>query len=100
MKINLNNSTEFTLDNVRDLIASGSDTTHTQLRVNQNGIAYLSKTVGNIEVEGLAFRLETWIAGNDYVGSKAAQDTHWVSKIYECLNANWPSPSSTYIDNF
>lgn len=100
MQIDLNNSTEFTLDNVRKLIASGSDNTHTQLRVNQNGIAYLSKIVGNIEVEGLAFRLETWITGNGYVGSNAAQDTHWISKIYECLKANWPSPSSTYIDYF
>lgn len=97
MQIDLN---DFSIENVRALISSGSDDTHTQLRVKPNGIAYLSKVVGNSDVKGLAFRLETWVAGNGYVGLKAAEDDGWVKRIYECLNKNWPTPTDTYIDYF
>ena len=100
MHIDLNDPDDLSIDNVRCLIASGSDDTHTQLRVTPSGIAYLSKVVGNIDTEGLAFRLETWIAGNGYVGTKAAEDTEWVTKLHECLKSNWPNPISTYIDYF
>lgn len=100
MHIDLNDPDDLSIDNIRCLIASGSDDTHTQLRVSSKGIAYLSKVVGNIDVDGLAFRLETWVAGNGYVGPKAAEDTKWVTRLYECLKANWPNPSSTYIDYF
>jgi hypothetical protein len=100
MHIDLNDPNDLTIDNVRCLIASGSDDTHTQLRVSKGGIVYLSKVIGNNEVDDLAFRLETWIAGNDYVGPAAAQDTKWIVRLYDCLKANWPTPSSSHIDFF
>lgn len=37
MKINLNNPKEFTIENVRALIASEDETVHTQFRVNKDG---------------------------------------------------------------
>ena len=100
MQIQLNDPNQFTLENVRKLIASGDDSTHTQLRVTKNGIAYLSDIVGAEDIDGLAFRLETLLAGSDDVGQNAAKDDHWVKKIFECLQSNWPKPTSSYIDRF
>jgi hypothetical protein len=98
MEIDLSNANDLTLESVKCLVASGTDDTDTQLRVTSNGVVFLSKTVGNIDIDGLAFRLETWIAGNGYVGKAAAEDLEWVEKIYECVKNNWPNPNSTYID--
>ena len=98
MKIDLNNPDDFTKERVRQLIAKGDDSTHTQLRVTKNGIAYLSKEVGAVNIENLAFRLETWVAGNGYVGSDAAKNDKWIDEVYKDLKENWPNPKSTYID--
>lgn len=100
MQIDLTDPTQFTLENVRALIASGDDRAHTQVRVTKKGIAYLSTTVGADDIGGLAFRLETFSAGNDYVGKTAARDDDWVKRVYECLKNNSPKPSSSYIDHF
>ena len=100
MQIDLNKSSDFTLANVAKLITSGDDTSDTQLRVTTKGIAYLSKTVGAQSINDLAFRLETWSAGSDYVGMAASQDTKWVERVYNALKKNWPNPTTTYIDVF
>lgn len=98
--IDLNTPGALSLQSVRNLLASGDDESHTQLRVTSAGIAYLSKTVGAEDTSGLAFRLETFAAGNGYVGEEAAADDEWVQKVHDVLAANWPKPSSTYIDYF
>jgi hypothetical protein len=90
----------FTTADVANLLASQSDTQNWQLRVTSTGIADLSSTVGASNIAGLAFRLETWLAGNGYVGAKAAADPSFVARIEKVLRANWPNPSSTYIDLF
>lgn len=100
MQIYLNNPLDFTIQNVATLIASKDDSEHRQLRVTNAGIAYLSDIVGNQNITGLAFRLETWCAGNNYVGIAASQDNDWVSRIYNVLELNWPNPTDTYIDIF
>lgn len=64
----------------------------------KNGIAYLSDDVGADNIGGLAFRFETWNAGNGYCGETAASDGTWVQKVFEDLKENWPKPKSTYID--
>lgn len=98
MKINLNNSREFTRENVAKLIGSVEDTQNWQLRVTSYGEAYLSEVVGNKNVEGLAFRFETWIFGNKHVGSKAQHDKEWVDRIFRALKKNWPNPTTTFVD--
>lgn len=100
MHIDLNAPNDLTIENVRCLIASGSDKSHMQLRVSADGIAYLSNIVGNNDTASLRFRLETWCAGNDYVGPKAALDDEWVGRIYRCLKDNWPTPSDSFIDSY
>ncbi|MBU2521162.1 MAG: hypothetical protein KKD50_02915 [Proteobacteria bacterium] len=74
MKINLNDPNQFTLEGVRQLLASEEDTQHWQLRVTKDGFAYLSSEIGNINIQGLSFRLETMMAGNSYVGDAASKD--------------------------
>lgn len=96
MQINL--SEKFTIEDVANLLASKDDSQYRQLRVTKNGIAYISDEVGADNIDGLAFRFETWDAGNDYCGVKASRDTSWVRRVYDDLKENWPSPKSAYID--
>ena len=99
MQIDLNAPDGLTLEAVRQLLASASDDEHTQLRVNQGGIAYLSSgVVGGVDIDGLRFRLETWAKGSGYVGRVAASDEVWVMQIYNALKDNWPNPPFDYID--
>lgn len=99
MSINLSNPSSFTLDAVRQMIASGRDNVHNQLRVSLDGTAWLStEAVGGRDIEGLLFRLETWAAGSGCVGAVPASDVVWVTQIFNALNDNWPTPSSDYID--
>ncbi|MEL0614850.1 hypothetical protein [Marinomonas arenicola] len=98
MELDLNNPQDFTLDNVKRLIASKDDSIDRQLRVTLNGIAYISDKVAGDDVMGLAFRLETWDAGNSYLGVAASNDQRHITRIYNCLKLNWPTPSSSYID--
>ncbi|MCY1446962.1 hypothetical protein D9M71_635580 [compost metagenome] len=80
------------------MLGAGSNAVHNQLRVNRSGVAWLSQVVGGRELEGLAFRLETWAAGSGCVGEQAAADERWVLQVFNVLQANWPKPSSDYID--
>ena len=100
MQIDLNDPKQFTRENVKRLIASGNDMTHTQLRVSKTGIAYISDTVGAEDIDDLSFRLDTWSAGGGNVGDSATEDGEWVERIYRCLKENWPNPESPYIDNY
>lgn len=100
MQIDLKIPGALTRQAVKQLIASVSDSTHTQLRVTRNGIAFISTTDwGNQNVDDLLFRFETWVAGNDYVGLKAASDASWVDQVFNDLKDNWPNPRSSYIDD-
>lgn len=96
MQIDL--SKEFNLEDVAKLLASKDDSQNRQLRVTKDGIAYISDEVGADNIDGLAFRFETWIAGNDYCGLKASQDASLVSEVFDDLKNNWPNPKATYID--
>lgn len=98
MYIDLTDPSQLSVEHVRQLLASGDGRVHNQLRVDRRGRAWLSQVVGGRELEGLLFRLETWAAGSGCVGDVAAQDERWVQQVYAVLKANWPQPSSDYID--
>ncbi|MGU3496328.1 hypothetical protein ACLBXM_19990 [Xanthobacteraceae bacterium A53D] len=98
MIIDLN--TEYSEADVAKLLASSDDSQDRQIRVTKEGIAYISDDVGSSNIDGLAFRLETFNQGNGYTGLKASEDADWVSRIYRVLRENWPEPSSTYIDSY
>lgn len=99
--IDLNLPGDLTHESVARLLASVSDNTNTQLRVTKDGVAFISSShVGSDQIDGLAFRLESFSLGSDHVGPAAAQDSDWVSRIYKVLKDNWPVPSDSYIDLF
>lgn len=100
MRINLNQPNNFSIDNLKLLMKSEDDTVHTQFRVTKDGYLFLSKDVGNKNLENILFRLETNIMGNGYVGHEAIENSDWVKRIYKAINDNWPNPTSTYIDTF
>jgi hypothetical protein len=98
-RIDLTNPREFTPENVRAMLAAADDRKRNQIRVTKDGMAYISEEVcGNRDIAGLAFRLETFMPGNGYVGPAAASDSSYADTIYAVLRKNWPRPKSTYID--
>ncbi|WP_061534856.1 hypothetical protein [Collimonas arenae] len=99
-EIDLNQPGELTKANIAALVATGDDSVHTQIRVSKVGKLYVSETVGSKEIDDLLFRLETNTAGNGYVGPDAAKNTARIDRLYKVIKANWPVPSSTYIDDF
>jgi hypothetical protein len=98
--LNLNDPMQFTPAGVKDLIASKDDSEDRQLRVTKEGIAYLSDSVGADDIDDILFRFETWDEKNNYIGVKASNDTEWVSRIYEALRKNFPTPTKRYIDDY
>lgn len=100
MKLDLKDPNNFNISAVRALIQSKDDSRDRQLRVNRVGEAYISDIVGNQELDDVKFRFETWIAGNDYSGEKAAKDEDWVSRIFNALKKNWEEGYEGFVDLF
>lgn len=99
VQIDLKDPGQFTEAAVRQLIASGQDSVHNQLRVTSLGVAFLSTAaVGGVAIDGLCFRFETWSAGSGCVGEVAACDEVWVRQIYNALREHWTHPGQDYID--
>src|SRR5687767_5105169 len=100
MTLDLNDPNDLTLEKVKELIASSDDSVNRQVRVRADGTAFISDVVGVQEIDGLAFRLETFLAGNGYLGKAASEDEDWVKELFRGLKNNWPEPSAAYIDGF
>ena len=100
MTLNLNDSEDLTLKRVGEFIASVDDSADRQLRVTAGGVAFISDTVAGRNLEGLAFRLETWAEGNGHVGPRAAKKEEWVKRVHAVLKRNWPKPTDTFIDQY
>jgi hypothetical protein len=98
--IDLKDPDALTLESVAKLLASKDDSQNRQIRVSLDGIAYVSDDVGNQNLNGVYFRLETADAGNGYVGVEAAKDANYVKRIFDVLEKNWPDRSDSYIDFF
>lgn len=87
-----------TLEELKELIANADDQYNNQLRVNNNGEVYISRTVGAENIYDLRFRFETFDAGNDYVGINAANDLNYVQDTFNRLKKCWDEGRSGYID--
>jgi len=100
MQIDIHNPDDFTLENIRLLIASKDDSENRQIRVSNMGMIYLSDVTGYQQLDDVAFRLESLAYGTDHVGEKAALDDSWVTRIYNALNEWRTDPYTTYSDSF
>jgi hypothetical protein len=98
MTFDLSNPQEFTLANVRQLIASGDVRTATQLRVSLSGRVDLVPANKYDSNDRFAFRLTPWFPKDKRVGSEAARNDDWVIRVYALLRDNWPHPTSRLIN--
>lgn len=87
-----------TIEQLRDLIASGDDSHSNQIRITKNREIFLSSVVGADCLDEIACRFETYDAGNGYVGSRAAADTEFINRIFNAIQKWLESPYATYID--
>lgn len=97
-RIDLKDPEQLSRANVSRLLGCRDDSQHRQLRVSVDGIAYLSDIVGNNDIEGTVFRMETWVQGAGYVGLGASMDETWVDTVLKRLRDNWPNPKATLVD--
>lgn len=91
-----------TLEDFRDLIASGNDEYYNQIRVSKEGKIYLSQgVVGASNLYDVAFRCETFDAGNDYVGIEASKDDRFIMPLFKAIKDNWAKGCpKTYLDDW
>jgi uncharacterized protein YxjI len=80
---------DFTIENIKKLIASKDDSKTRQLRVAKAGLIYLSDFHMPPDDSIHALVYETWIRGADYCGKAASEDSHWVSEVYNWLQKDW-----------
>lgn len=96
--IDLNDPAQLTTMHVARLIGSRDDSANREVRVTKAGVAYVSDVVGNVDTGNLTFGLGAWIAGNGYVGLKAARDADYIQQILRELVLNWPEPTEEVND--
>ena len=96
------------IDELRDLLRAADDgADHHILWVSNAGDVRLD-TLRDCSGAGfeearrddLAFRLETFARGGGHVGTDAARDDNWVSRLYRALVSNWKEGARGYIDVF
>jgi hypothetical protein len=54
--------------------------------------------VGNLNLEGVNFQLETLNQGNDYVGKRASEDDYYVNRLYRTLKHALDIGKTGYIE--
>lgn len=86
-----------TFEQLCDLIRSGDDTHHNQIRIRKNGDIFLSQDVGASNLGGIAGRFETFDAYNGYVGPEAAADMKWMNRVFNAIQ-EWKKDPVSYID--
>lgn len=86
-----------TIEQFRDLIASGDDSHANQIRITKEREIFLSPIVGAVDIENIIGRFETFDAGNGYVGKQAAEDSTYIDKMFKGVQ-EWKKTKRTYMD--
>lgn len=91
---------ELSIQQVRSLVSNADDRQNNQVRVDDGGSVYVSRqaAIGNRELDGVRFKLETFVRGNDYVGPRAASDARHVSVLYEKITRAWHEGLRGHVD--
>jgi hypothetical protein len=87
-----------TIDELRALIGVCDDLAgHHVLWVAKNGDVHITRVPKNqtppVQPD-MQLRYETFEAGNEYVGPKAAADDDWINELFEALTREWPRAKS------
>lgn len=86
-----------TIEQLRDLIASGDDSHANQIRIKKDGEIFISSLTGAQQLDGIIGRFETFDAHNGYIGPKAAADAEYVQRMFNAIQA-WKKSPRSYID--
>jgi hypothetical protein len=101
-----------TIEQLRELVRQCDDAGgHHVLWVRKTGEVVISRIpddqpLGEFEQAhpDMQLRFETFLAGNEYVGSDAAADDEWISELFERLREAWHEakgkPDVAYADRF
>lgn len=80
----------FTIDQMRELIYNGNDNFNNQIRVSNDGFIFLSDDKTGLDsIEKIKYRMETFCAGNEYIGPKASTDNKYVSSLFTMFTTAW-----------
>ncbi len=95
------------IDELRELLTNADDAVDSHmLWVARDGAVHLDRLGGyspiglSAQHDDMVFRLETFVAGNGYVGTAAAKNDDWVSRLFRALVSNWREGTSGYVDVF
>lgn len=95
------------IDELRHLLENADDKEDSHMMwVARDGVVHLDPLEGSSPLrlstqhEDMAFRLETFVAGNGYVGAAAAVDDDWVSRLFRALVSHWREGTRGYVDVF
>lgn len=100
------------IEELRELVRQCDDFAgHHVLWVKKSGEVTISCIPANQTQAGfeedhpdMQLRLETFLAGNEYVGSEAADDWEWISELFESLRKEWHKAKGktdvAYLDTF
>lgn len=88
-----------TIEQFRDLIASGDDSRANQIRITKDREIFLSPIVGAVSLQNIIGRFETFDKDNHYVGKEAAADTARINRMFNAIQ-EWKETKRTYIDIF
>lgn len=100
MMIDLNIPNALDFDNVRKFLASGRDDIDMEIRVADDGIAYLSAVTGPTDMDGICFRIGdinmTAHAG-EFIGpnAEAVTDDGLVEQVIRTIEKNWKNPPAS-----
>ena len=88
-----------TIEQFRDLIASGDDSRANQIRITKDREIFLSPIVGAVSLQNIIGRFETFDKDSHYVGKEAAADTARINRMFNAIQ-EWTETKRTYIDIF
>jgi hypothetical protein len=87
---------DFTIDKLRQLIASRNDDQDRQLRVSNDGIIYIEDDPHRNGLTEAHCALNIWNEGEGYLGHDAAQEDQFMNSIFKVLQNNWPERKAAY----
>ncbi|WP_404471156.1 hypothetical protein LG301_10710 [Vreelandella venusta] len=96
MDIQIDITQDFTIDKLRQLIASRNDDRDRQLRVSHDGIIYIEDNPHQHDLSDTYFAFGVWNEGEGYVGAAAAQDDDHIGRVFNAIQANWPKRKAPY----